>query len=129
MCRSFLEHHGIKGMKWGQRKRSRSSGHPEHDDAPEHTRARELHSVAKAKGTRKLTNKDLEDLNKRLNLEQNYANLNVKTKQKSAAATGAKWLGGKVLKVGDMALDEITKAHVRVQLIEKGLVPVAKKDK
>jgi hypothetical protein len=123
----FLEHYGIRGMKWGVRRKSSKSSSPEPDDAPEHTRARSLHTVAKTRGTRKLTNKDLEDLNKRLNLEQNYSNLTTKTKERSAVATGARWFGGKVAKVGDSVLDTVMKAHVNQAVIQRGLVPVAKK--
>lgn len=117
----ILQHYGIPGMHWGvRRSRKQIDSAP---DAPEHTRARQLHSVAKTHGTRKLSNKDLQDLNARLNLEQSYGNLTEKTKQKNTAATGAKWLGKKITKIGDMALDEVTKAHVRVQLHQKGLLP------
>lgn len=116
-----LEHHGIKGMRWGvRRNRKQIDNSP---DAPEHTRARELHTVARTHGTRKLSNKDLQDLNQRLNLEQNYGSLTAKTKQKTTVATGAKWVSKKILKVGDMALDEVTKAHMRVELHKRGLLP------
>lgn len=122
-----LQHYGVPGMKWGRRRtreqlaRARSA-----PDAEEHTRARQLHTVAKAGGTRKLSNKDLQDLNTRLNLEQNYRNLTTKTTQKGKVATGSAWLGKKVVKIGDTALDEVTKAHLRVELHKKGLLPQVK---
>lgn len=119
----ILEHYGIRGMKWGvRRSRTQIDNSP---DSPEHTRARELHAKAKTSGTRKLTNKDLQDLNARLNLEQNFANLNAKTKQKNAVATGAAWTGKKIGKFGDMALDTIVRSHMQVELHKRGLLAVA----
>lgn len=121
----YLEHYGIRGMKWGQRRSKeeirRAKSLP---DAEEHTRARTLHKTARQGGLRKLTNKDIEDLNKRLNLEQNYSNLTQKSgTQNSVVKKGSAWVGGKILKVGDMATDEITRAHTRVYLHQRGLLP------
>lgn len=117
----FLSHYGIKGMRWGRRKKSSSSHEP--DDAPEHTRARSLHTVAKTKGTRKLTNKDLEDLNKRLNLEQNYSNLTTKKRQANSVGAGAKWFGKRVSTVGNSLADEVLKAHTKQYAMARGLFP------
>lgn len=120
-----LQHYGVPGMKWGVRRSDKQLARAAaaRADAPEHTRARELHSVARSGGTRKLSNKELQELNSRLNLEQNYRNLTTKTTQKNRVATGSAWLGRKVLKIGDTALDEVTKAHLRVELHKKGLLP------
>lgn len=114
-----LEHYGVKGMSWGKRKRPTS----EPDDAEDHTRARTLHTVAKTKGTRKLTNKDLEDLNKRLNLEQNYSSLTSKKKERGTIATGASWIGKRLGNVGGSIADEVLKANVKQALLIKGVIP------
>lgn len=67
----FLEHFGVKGMRWGSRK-SRPTGEPSEDAA----RTGEiLEKVKKARGTHTLTNDELKKLNERLNLEQNYSRL------------------------------------------------------
>lgn len=118
-----LAHYGIKGMKWGVRRTKNSKGQFEPDDAEEHVRARTLHTVAKKQGTRKLTNRDLEDLNKRLNLEQNYTNLTGKTQQKGAVATGIGWFGSRVGNVGNRMLDEILVANTKQILTVKGVIP------
>lgn len=66
----FLAHYGVPGMRWGHRK---GGGAASSDD---HARAAELHSKVKAAGgTHVLSNGELEELNKRLNLEQNHARL------------------------------------------------------
>lgn len=75
----FLAHYGIKGMKWGFRKRSngtvektgRTAKTATTTKAPEHTQAQQL----KKKKASELSNKELRELNERIQLEQNYARL------------------------------------------------------
>jgi hypothetical protein len=123
----FLEHFGIKGMKWGVRRdRSQIDSAPHIPDAPEHIHARKAQATAKAHGTRKLSNKDLEELNRRLNLEQNYTNLTTKTKQKSAASVGAKWTGDVLNSVGKQLAAEVLKSHGAAQLKTKGIIATSK---
>ena len=68
-AKEFLEHHGIKGQRWGIRNKVNpktgrvSSDHRVVSDL----RARPRHS---------LSNKQLQTVNTRLNLEQNFARLN-----------------------------------------------------
>lgn len=67
----FLEHFGVKGMRWGSRKSGPVGEHSE-DSA----RTREsLAKVKTARGTHTLTNDELKKLNERLNLEANYKRL------------------------------------------------------
>lgn len=87
----FLEHYGVKGMKWGvRRKRSGSSsvevatpagrrvqtrggsGQRASEDA---VRTAVLRQRARKSTTDSLSNKELQDLVTRLNLEQNYERL------------------------------------------------------
>lgn len=69
---TFLAHFGVKGMKWGVH-RMPSSGGSASEDA---SRAREISTKAKTGGTKALSNKELQDLITRQNLEQQYARLN-----------------------------------------------------
>ena len=68
-----LAHYGIKGMRWGIRKKR--------DDAPRAPRsedsvvARELFVKAKTSSVGSLSNDELRKVNERMNLEQQYARL------------------------------------------------------
>jgi hypothetical protein len=64
--KSFIEHHGIKGQKWGIRNASVKKFSPEH----------KLATRLKKKHLSELSNDELKKLNERLNLESNYKRLN-----------------------------------------------------
>ena len=85
---NVLEHYGVKGMKWGVRRNKSSSvtvadkgkklktsgGHglPAHSDA---VRARTVGQKGKASGLKSLSNEELAEYAKRLNMEQNVKRL------------------------------------------------------
>ena len=86
---NFLEHFGIKGMKWGVRKdpvdvtvdsrrpgrRVKASGgqnQPAHEDA---IRSAAVRQRAKASTLDSVSTKDLQELVNRMNLEQQYSKL------------------------------------------------------
>lgn len=66
----FLEHHGVKGMKWGTRKDTKSRPSSSDFRKTQPFRGRPSHE---------LTNKQIKLVNERLNLEQNYHRLNPNT--------------------------------------------------
>ena len=66
----YLAHYGILGMKWGQRKAHNSSK-----------------NKPKIKSRRKTPNTQLQKLNKRLNVEQEYRRLNPKGVEKGIKTT------------------------------------------
>lgn len=86
---SALKHHGVKGMRWGVRrnastakvsvtqkgKKLKSAGGAGRKAAPEAVKVQELRQVRKKSGVHALSNEDLQAYSKRLNLEQNVANL------------------------------------------------------
>lgn len=67
-----LAHHGIKGMHWGVRRKNPSAGTPSSED---HDRASALRTQRRSSGTRTLSNKELQDLITRLNLERQVKQL------------------------------------------------------
>lgn len=69
---NFLEHYGVKGMRWGVRKkRSSSSGEASED----FLRTAGLRNRSPAE----LSTAQLRQLNERMNLEQNYSRMNPST--------------------------------------------------
>lgn len=93
---TFLEHFGIKGMRWGVRRREGPGGRvlgrpsrPHNPNLSEDARkAKESHAVVKTHGsTDPLSNKDLQHLVNRLNLEQRYTKLTEETKSSKGKTT------------------------------------------
>lgn len=99
-----LEHYGIKGMRWGVRRsdeqlarargRRKKSGKPvtptkKSEDA---AAAEESRKKAKKGGVESLSNQELQQLNTRLNLEQQYTKLAGPSNRKTAGAKFAKEL-------------------------------------
>jgi hypothetical protein len=100
---NHLQHYGVKGMHWGQRKSAdepsaptsvelkakpgglvKATGgknHPAHEDA---LRVAEARQKARKSSTDALSNKELQDLVTRMNMEQQYNRL-VKTDPRAAS--------------------------------------------
>lgn len=131
----YLEQHGVKGMRWGVRRKNIGTprevvvksnpgrkatarggeGHPASEDAK---RAVALAQRAKKSSTHSLDNKELQDLVTRLNLEKQYSSLT--TSNKSSIATGKKFASGVLAGVAKqqvtrLANDAATK-HVNAAL-------------
>jgi len=85
---TFLEHFGVRGMKWGVRKKasgdgsveSPSKGKPKSEDAK--IAGKNLQR-SKKQGVGSLSNQDLKALNERMNLESQYKQLNAKKKNQA----------------------------------------------
>jgi hypothetical protein len=85
----FIEHHGVKGMKWGIRTKGNRR-----------TTSSDFKRTAPHRGKKpsELTNKQLKAVNERMNLESNYSRMNPSSIKKGkmiaagllgAATTGA----------------------------------------
>lgn len=93
-----LAHYGVKGMKWGIRNASsqaESEGHHHSEDAKRSEAAKA--KIKESGGTHALSNKELQDVVTRMNLEKQYSSLSTKKstvnkgheKVKSILAVGA----------------------------------------
>lgn len=88
---NILKHHGVKGQKWGVRRKatvgaqevvisdkrkkiktSGGAGHPAHSDA---VRVRKTGQIAKKSGVKALSDKELQDYARRIQLEHNVKRL------------------------------------------------------
>lgn len=130
----FLAHFGVRGMKWGRRKDKGNSalasveetgvkiktapgkievtggrGRLPHDDA---VQAAAYRQIVKASSTHALSNKELQSLVTRINLEQNYARAVAPTTGVGPKAKAASWVSSKLGKVGNMFID--TAANIKV---------------
>ena len=77
--RFFVKHHGTKGMRWGVRKKS---------SKPSSTDYKQTVPLRNRR-THELSNKQLQKVNARINLEQGYKRLNpTKVQRGSAVAKG-----------------------------------------
>lgn len=74
---SDLKHYGVKGMKWGVRRADPggSSGAPKTRNSSDHTQTSKTQERIDRGGLAKVSNKDLQALVKRKNLEKQYRDL------------------------------------------------------
>lgn len=121
---TFMAHFGVKGMKWGVRRRPktaervtvttspggrvRARGGRNLPASPDAIRAAKLGQRARKSSTNSLTNKELSDLVQRLNLENQYTKL----QGDSPIKAGTKFVNDllSVARVGQQAYSEVSKA-------------------
>ena len=81
MENSYLQHHGIKGMKWGVRRTEAQLARARGRKKNWSEDARTAHDIKK-KSVNKMSNSELKKVNERVRLEQEYSRLNPNTVQK-----------------------------------------------
>lgn len=108
--KNFLEHYGIKGMRWGVRRTDaqleRASGESSNntDTTPAGGKAPDSKTATKGRNPNDLTDKELQQVVNRINMEQQYARL---TYSPSIVERGAKFAGDIAVNV---AKTQLTKA-------------------
>lgn len=98
----FLAHFGVKGMKWGDRKstsKATKSGGSDHS-SDDHANASAAKAKAKKTGVKSLSNKELQDMITRMNLEQQYVKLAPPSKGAVILRKGGQVVGEILLGVG-----------------------------
>lgn len=114
---NIIEHYGTKGMKWGVRKRPSSSGRKSGKGQQNRNTTglkkgsdsgQKAPSTKKYKGSRKaarkLSDQQLQDRLKRLNMEKQYRDLVKKQNPPSAISRGSKKVGSIMVGAGTKAL-------------------------
>lgn len=104
-----VDHHGIKGQRWGVRRTKEQREAARTEDAKSADAAK---TKAKKLGVDSLSNKELQALTTRMNLEQQYSRLSTAGKTKSA---GQKFIEGQLKQVAQQQI-----AQQLPKLIEKG---------
>lgn len=108
MDNNTLYHHGIKGMRWGRRKSSTSSGTTKSKrssyQSEDHIRSRSL----KKKKLSQLSNAELKELNNRMQLESQYKNL-----KKQNISVGQKFVKDVAYESGKQIAAEYTKKYAK----------------
>lgn len=104
-----LSHYGVKGMRWGVR---RSLSQPSSGASDDATRASQLQRKARTGGTKALTNRDLQDLVTRLNLEQQYDRLRPRRPSEKVA----KFVAETLLSVGKEQASKYARDIVATQV-------------
>jgi hypothetical protein len=132
-----LIHYGVKGMRWGVRrnrtptsvtvtqkgKRLKAKGGANQPASSDAIKVRSLGQVSKKSGIQALSNKDLEEFNRRLNLEANAKRLAYQNKP-PAGRFIAKFLGKQGSKTLDKAADEYASQKIK-KLMARGAVTAA----
>lgn len=112
----FLEHHGIKGQKWGVR-RSPKQLQRLHPGSEDFNNKVDINTRSKTSGTHTLSNKELETAIRRMNLEQQYSQLS-STKKKSGQG-----FAGRLLKQqGQQQVNALAAPAVGILAKKAGLV-------
>lgn len=91
----FLEHSGVKGMRWGViRDKIKENPVVKYaSPSSDHTAVQKTRLKAQVVGVRTLSNKDLQHLIKRVDLEVKYKDLKAVKHKQSLLGKGAAWVG------------------------------------
>ena len=94
---TVLEHFGVKGMRWGVKK---SESHSSGGGSEDHNNATAAAGKAKKGGVKSLSNKELQDMITRMNLEQQYVRLAPPSKGAIVLKKGGQFVGEILVGVG-----------------------------
>lgn len=124
-----VEHSGIKGMKWGVRRSRKELAKLRQGPSDDAKEAHKALVKSKISGVEALSNKELNTLNQRLNLEQSYARLSYnpsKLKKGLDAVSGMLKAGNTVNEAVKFAESPVGKKMVANMTKKKTITKVAK---
>jgi len=101
----ILTHFGVKGMRWGVRRTSSQI----HGDSASATASAKK---ARKHGSQSLSNKELQDLITRMNLEQQYSRVAPSGKGSKLLKLGGKFAGDVIVGVGKSQVTQLANAQV-----------------
>lgn len=117
----ILAHHGIKGMRWGVRRSEKQLHSGKGTNVSEdHANAAAAKAKVKKHGVKSLSNKELQDVINRMNLEQSYARSKEAESSKGRFKKGHETVktildvGSTGLKIHGMITNPATKAGARI---------------
>lgn len=84
--KEFLDHHGVRGMKWGVRGARMALNARKSRNKPPVSEDAQRHAVAKKKKLSELSDKEIKELVTRMNMEQQVRRMNPATLSKGHTA-------------------------------------------
>jgi hypothetical protein len=117
----FLEHFGVKGMRWGHRSSSSSSGHgPKPKSSEDAKEAAHLSAKVKKDGTKALSNKELRALVDRMSLEKRFKEINTPAaKKQNPILAGAAWTTRKMATITGQSVEQVIKANLANEMNQR----------
>lgn len=116
----FLEHFGVRGMKWGRRQDKGNSALDEHNSSEDARVARDISVKVSKGGTQALSNKELRHLVDRIKLETQFKEITSSQAQKqNPMKAGANYVGKKLAKTSDMAVNAVLQTAVNIKVQEE----------
>jgi hypothetical protein len=111
----FLQHFGVKGMRWGRRKDDGGGGSHGHktEISEDAEQAEHLSAKAKAGGTKALSNKELRALVDRMGLEKRFKEINTPAaKKKNPILAGVVWTTKKAATLTGQSMEQVIKTNL-----------------
>ena len=108
----FLQHFGVKGMKWGQRLRDRKAA--KNKSSADSAKSIQIRDTAKKATPKALTNAQLKTAIERMNLEQNFKRLAVN--EKSGVS---RWISSTLMEIGKREVQALAAKKVAGVIAKK----------
>jgi hypothetical protein len=109
-----LKQYGVRGMRWGVRKRSGGSSTGSFTPSEDHIQA----LVAKTKPASSLSNTEMQSLITRMNLEQQYSRLATQAPAPTRGSKVTRFIGNLLADIGREQVTRVAKAQAGLKVEE-----------